>query len=147
MKLSELKAPEGSNKKKRRVGRGTGSGRGKTCGRGHKGQKSRSGSKARIGFEGGQMPLIRRLPKRGFTNKFKNIYQIVNIEKLNLFKENEIITPEILKDARVISNVKSKIKILGKGEIKKSLTIHAHKFSKSAKDKITKVNGNIKIIK
>lgn len=147
MKLSELKSPKGSRNKKRRVGRGSGSGRGKTCGRGHKGQKSRSGSKTRISFEGGQMPLVRRLPKRGFTSRRKEIYQIVNVEQLNLFKENEIITPQRLNEAKIISNLKSKIKILGKGEIKKSLTIEAHKFSKSAQEKIRKVSGNIKVIK
>lgn len=147
MKIGDLKAPKGSHVKKRRVGRGSGSGRGKTCGRGHKGQKARSGAKRKIGFEGGQMPLIRRLPKRGFKSKFPKNYQVVNIERLNKFKKDDNINPERLKKAGIISTIKRKIKILGKGKLKNSLTVKAHKFSKTAKEKIENADGKIQIIK
>lgn len=147
MKLNELRPEKGSKKKKKRVGRGSGSGHGKTSGRGHKGQKSRAGSKLKIGFEGGQMPLIRRMPKIGFNNKHKETYQIINLKQLNVFKENEVITPKILKEAGIINKLRVKVKVLGMGEIKKVLTVEAHKFSKSAKDKIEKIKGKITIIK
>ncbi len=142
MKLNELSPNKGSNKSKKRVGRGSGSGLGKTSGRGHKGQKSRAGSKSMKGFEGGQMPLIRKLPKRGFNNKFATIYQIVNVEDLNSFKENSIINQKALKESGLIRNTRDKLKVLGKGELKKALTVEAHKFSKSAKEKIEKVKGS-----
>jgi large subunit ribosomal protein L15 len=144
MKLNELSPGKGSNKSKKRLGRGVGSGHGKTSGRGHKGQKSRSGSKSMKGFEGGQMTLIRRLPKRGFNNKFATIFQIVNVEDLNKFKENDTVNQQKLKEAGLIRNLRDKVKILGNGELKKSLNIEAHKFSKSAKDKIEKAKGTIK---
>jgi large subunit ribosomal protein L15 len=144
MKLNELSPGKGSNKSKKRLGRGVGSGHGKTSGRGHKGQKSRSGSKSMKGFEGGQMTLIRRLPKRGFNNKFAAIFQIVNVEDLNKFKENDTVNQQKLKEAGLIRNLRDKVKILGNGELKKSLNIEAHKFSKSAKDKIEKAKGTIK---
>ena len=147
MKINELKSPKGSRKRKRRVGRGSGSGRGKTCGRGQKGQKSRSGSKSRASFEGGQIPLIRRLPKRGFRSKFPNNYQIVNVEQLNRFKENEVIDPAKLKELGIINTLKNKIKVLGEGELKISLIVQAHKFSKSAEEKIKEAKGKIEVIK
>jgi large subunit ribosomal protein L15 len=147
MKLSELRAPRGSKKKRRRVGRGPGSGRGKTSGRGHKGQKSRAGSKKNIGFEGGQMPLIRRLPKRGFRSKFPVIWQEVNVERLNQFKDNEVIDLKKLKEKGIIKTLKRRVKVLGKGELKVPLTVRAHKFSKSAKEKIEKAKGKVEVIK
>jgi len=147
MKISDLKNPKGSRKRKRRVGRGSGSGRGKTCGRGQNGQKSRSGSKSRAGFEGGQIPLIRRLPKRGFRSKFPNNYQIVNIEQLNRFRENEVINPTKLKELGIINTLKNKAKVLGEGELKISLIVQAHKFSKSAEEKIKEAKGKIEVIK
>ncbi len=147
MKINELKSPKGSRKRKRRVGRGSGSGRGKTCGRGQNGQKSRSGSKSKAGFEGGQIPLIRRLPKRGFRSKFPKNYQIVNVEQLNRFKENEVINPTKLKELGIINTLKNKIKVLGEGELKISLIVQAHKFSKSAEEKIKEAKGKIEVIK
>lgn len=146
MKLNELSPGKGSNKSKKRVGRGSGSGLGKTSGRGHKGQKSRAGSKSMKGFEGGQMPLIRKLPKRGFNNKFATIYQIVNVQDLNSFKEKSIINQQVLKESGLIRNLRDKLKVLGKGELKKALTVEAHKFSKTAKEKIEKAKGSLKEI-
>ena len=146
MKLNELSPGKGSNKSKKRVGRGSGSGLGKTSGRGHKGQKSRAGSKSMKGFEGGQMPLIRKLPKRGFNNKFATIYQIVNVQDFNSFKEKSIINQQVLKESGLIRNLRDKLKVLGKGELKKALTVEAHKFSKTAKEKIEKAKGSLKEI-
>jgi large subunit ribosomal protein L15 len=146
MKLNELSPAKGSNKRKKRVGRGSGSGLGKTSGRGHKGQKSRAGSKSMKGFEGGQMPIIRKMPKRGFNNKFSIIYQIVNVQDLNSFKDNEVVNSQALKEAGLVRNLRDKLKVLGKGELKKSLVVEAHKFSKSAKEKIEKAKGSIKEI-
>ncbi len=146
MKLNELSPGKGSNKSKKRVGRGSGSGLGKTSGRGHTGQKSRAGSKSMKGFEGGQMPLIRKLPKRGFNNKFATIYQIVNVQDLNSFKEKSIINQQVLKESGLIRNLRDKLKVLGKGELKKALTVEAHKFSKTAKEKIEKAKGSLKEI-
>ena len=147
MKVSELKPPRGSRKKKKRVGRGSGSGRGKTSGRGHKGQKARSGAKRKFGFEGGQMPLIRRLPKRGFKSPQSQNYQIVNIEQLNKFKKGEIVEPESLKEKGLIKTTRKRVKILGEGELKLSLTVKAHKFSKSAQEKIEEAGGKFEILK
>jgi large subunit ribosomal protein L15 len=144
MKLNELSPANGSNKPKKRLGRGIGTGHGKTSGRGHKGQKSRSGSKSMKGFEGGQMTLIRRLPKRGFNNKFATTFQTVNVEDLNQFKENDTINQQKLKEAGLIRNLRDRVKILGNGELKKALNIEAHKFSKSAREKIEKAKGTIK---
>ncbi|MDP8261146.1 MAG: 50S ribosomal protein L15 [Candidatus Kappaea frigidicola] len=146
MKLNELPSDKGSNKAKKRVGRGIGSKLGKTSGRGHKGQGSRSGSKSMKGFEGGQMPLIRKLPKRGFHNKFATAYQIVNVQDLNSFKENSTINQQVLKEAGLIRNVRDNLKVLGKGDLKKALVVEAHKFSKTAREKIEKVKGSIKEI-
>src|ERR1700739_4967990 len=139
MNLSTIKAPRKASEKRKRVGRGMGSGMGKTSTRGHKGQGSRSGSRLLRGFEGGQMPLHRRVPKRGFKNIFREEYSVVNLDRLAELGETEI-TPEILKKAGVV-NGKQPVKILGTGELTSAITVHAHKFSKSAQDKITKAGG------
>jgi len=143
MNLSNLRAPRKANENKKRVGRGMGSGMGKTSTRGHKGQGSRSGSSTMRGFEGGQMPLHRRLPKRGFTNIFKTEYEVVNLDRLADLGETEI-TPETLRKAGVVSSKKSLVKVLGSGELSGALTVHAHKFSKSAQEKIEKAGGSVK---
>lgn len=146
MKLHEIK-PKIKKKNKKRVGRGPGSGHGKTSGRGQKGQKARTGFELRPGFEGGQMPLIRRIPKRGFVNEFSKEYQIVNLEALNIkFEKNEKVTPEILKERGLIHKLSLPVKILGEGELEKPLTIFAHKFSKQAIEKIKKVGARFEII-
>ena len=139
MNLSNIRAPKKAAENKKRVGRGMGSGMGKTSARGHKGQRSRSGSRMMRGFEGGQMPLHRRMPKRGFTNIFRKEFNIVNLDKLSGLGETTI-TPEVLRKAGVIKT-KHPVKILGDGELSVALTIHAHKFSKSAQEKITKAGG------
>ncbi|SHH55915.1 LSU ribosomal protein L15P [Caloranaerobacter azorensis DSM 13643] len=146
MKLHELRPNEGSTKKRKRLGRGTATGQGKTAGRGQKGQKSRSGGGVRPGFEGGQMPLYRRLPKRGFTNRFAKEYAIVNIETLNRFEDNTEVTPELLLETGIIKKVMDGVKILGDGELNKKLTVKAHKFSKSAVEKIEGVGGKVEVI-
>jgi len=145
MNLSNLRAPRKANENKKRVGRGMGSGMGKTSTRGHKGQGSRSGSSLMRGFEGGQMPLHRRLPKRGFTNIFKTEYEVVNLERLANFDEKEI-TPEVLRKAGVVSRKNSLVKVLGQGELSKAITVHAHRFSKSAQEKIEKAGGKINVL-
>ena len=145
MKLSELKATPGSRKDRKRVGRGIGSGTGKTSGKGHKGQKSRSGGSPHPWFEGGQMPLYRRLPKRGFTNIFKKEYEIVNLVQLVKLAKLGIkgpITPEILRENGIIRKV-GLVKILGDGELTEAITIHAQKFSRSAIQKIEKSGGKV----
>jgi len=144
MNLSSIRAPKKATEKKKRVGRGIGSGMGKTSTRGHKGQRSRSGSRLLRGFEGGQMPLHRRIPKRGNKNIFREEYSVVNLDRLAELGETEI-TPEVLKKAGVI-NGKAPVKILGNGELKGAITIHAHKFSKSAQDKITKAGGKFEVL-
>ncbi|MCK5426899.1 MAG: 50S ribosomal protein L15 [Thermodesulfovibrionia bacterium] len=145
MKLSHLSPEKGSTKRNKRVGRGHGSGHGKTSCRGHKGQKARSGGGTRTGFEGGQTPLQRRLPKRGFKNIFKKEYVIIALRDLAEFSD-AIITPEVMIEKGLLKDMKSGIKILGDGEIKKSLTIKAHAFSASAKEKILKAGGKAEII-
>ncbi len=142
MKLSELAPVSGSRKKRKRVGRGAGSGHGKTSCKGHKGQKARSGGGPKPGFEGGQMPLQRRLPKRGFTNIFQKQYAIVNVEALNRISES-LITPEVLKTEGLIKNIRDGVKILGKGQITRSITVKAHAFSAAAKEKIIKAEGSV----
>ena len=144
IELYELKPPKNSVRKKKRVGRGPGSGKGKTAGRGIKGQKSRSGGAKGPYFEGGQMPLTRRMPKRGFNHKKKVEYEIVNLGKLNKFEENQEITPELLKKTGLIK--KGPVKILSNGGIEKPLTIKAHAFSKKAKDMIEKAGGRAEVI-
>ena len=146
MKLHELKPAKGARKKASRVGRGMSSGFGKTSGRGHKGQKARSGGGVRPGFEGGQMPLQRRLPKRGFTNRFKKEIVTVNIEDLNRFDEGSEITPETLIESGVIKGIKDGVKILGNGSLEKSLNIKAHRFSKQAQEKIEAAGGKAEVI-
>ncbi len=145
MKLHELKPAE-AQKKRKRKGRGIGSGLGKTAGRGQKGQKSRSGGGVRIGFEGGQMPLYRRIPKVGFTNIFRKEYAIVNIRDLEAFENGTEITPEVLKEAGLIKTMKDGVKILGNGEISKQLTVKAHKFSKTAAERIIASGGKVEVI-
>jgi large subunit ribosomal protein L15 len=145
MNLSNLRAPRKANENKKRVGRGMGSGMGKTSTRGHKGQGSRSGSSLMRGFEGGQMPLHRRLPKRGFTNIFKKEYEVVNLERLAGIDEKEI-TPDVLRKAGVVSKKNSLVKVLGQGDLSKASTVHAHKFSKSAQEKIEKAGGKINVL-
>lgn len=144
MNLSNIRAPKKASENKKRVGRGMGSGMGKTSTRGHKGQRSRSGSRMMRGFEGGQMPLHRRMPKRGFTNIFRQEYNIVNLNKLAALGESEI-TPEVLATHGVI-HTKHPVKILGTGELSSALTVHAHKFSKTAQDKITKAGGKFEVL-
>ncbi|HEX3352409.1 MAG: 50S ribosomal protein L15 [Terriglobales bacterium] len=144
MNLSNIRAPKKAAENKKRVGRGMGSGMGKTSARGHKGQRSRSGSRMMRGFEGGQMPLHRRMPKRGFTNIFRQEFSIVNLEKLVLLGETTI-TPDVLRKAGVIKG-KHPVKVLGDGELTVALTVHAHKFSKSAQEKITKAGGKVEVL-
>ncbi|AXI07612.1 50S ribosomal protein L15 [Oceanobacillus sp. 143] len=146
MKLHELKASEGTRKERNRVGRGTSSGNGKTSGRGHKGQNARSGGGVRPGFEGGQMPLFQRLPKRGFSNINRKEFAIVNLDALNRFEEGTEITPELLLEEGIVSKLNSGIKVLGKGAIEKKLTVKAHKFSASAKEAIETAGGKTEVI-
>jgi large subunit ribosomal protein L15 len=144
MNLSNIHAPKKATEKRKRVGRGMGSGMGKTSTRGHKGQRSRSGSRMIRGFEGGQMPLHRRMPKRGFTNIFRKEYNIVSLERLVELGETTI-NPDVLRQAGVIKT-KHPVKILGDGELSVALTVSAHKFSKSAQEKITKAGGKIEVL-
>jgi large subunit ribosomal protein L15 len=146
MKLHELKASEGSRKTRNRVGRGMSSGNGKTSGRGHKGQKARAGGGTRPGFEGGQMPLFQRLPKRGFTNIHRKEFAIVNLDALNRFEDGTEITPELLLEEGVVSKLKAGIKVLGNGSIEKKLTVKAHKFSASAAEAIEAAGGKTEVI-
>jgi large subunit ribosomal protein L15 len=143
--LSTLQRPRKANENRKRVGRGMGSGMGKTSTRGHKGQGSRSGSRLMRGFEGGQMPLHRRLPKRGFVNIFRTEYAVVNLASLADLGTNEI-TPELLHQSGLVPRKNSRIKILGEGELKGALKVRAHKFSKSAQEKITKAGGATEVI-
>lgn len=147
MKLNELKYNKGSKKDIKRLGRGSSSGTGKTSGRGENGQKSRSGGGVRVGFEGGQLPLYRRLPKRGFSNAmFKKEYAVINVSDLNNFKEGTEVTPELLMEMGIIKKQLSGIKVLGNGEITKKLTVRAHKFSDSAKEKIEAAGGKAEVM-
>lgn len=145
--VTELKPAEGAVRAKRRLGRGTATGQGKTAGRGQKGQWSRSGGGVRVGFEGGQMPLARRLPKRGFNNIFKKVYTEVNVEVLNRFENGTEITAELLKSTKTISKIgKDGIKILGEGNLEKALTVKAAKFTASAQEKIEKAGGKAELV-
>ena len=146
MKLHELKAAGGSTKNPKRKGRGTGTGNGTTAGRGMNGQKSRSGGGVRLGFEGGQMPLYRRLPKRGFTNIWGTEYTVLNVDALNKFEAGTVVTPEMLKEAGLVKQVKDGIKILGDGKLEKDLTVQAHKFTKTAVEKIESAGGKAEVI-
>ncbi len=144
--LENLSPKRGATHKRKRVGRGPGSGHGKTATRGHNGFWSRSGSSQRANFEGGQMPLVRRIPKRGFTNPNKKVYALVNLERLSNFKENEEITPLLLLEKGIIREIKDGVKILGKGNLEKPLTIKAHAFSENAIKKIQSIGGKYEVI-
>ncbi|MGO9304815.1 MAG: 50S ribosomal protein L15 [Candidatus Korobacteraceae bacterium] len=144
--LSTLGPAKGSRKKHVRVGRGIGTKLGRTSGKGNKGQKSRRGYSRRRGFEGGQMPLHRRIPKRGFHNPFGVTYSIINLEELNVFPAGETVTPELLRAHGFVRRATDPIKVLGDGELKTKLTIHAHAFSATAKDKITKAGGTFEVV-
>ena len=146
MKLFELKPGEGSTKDTKRKGRGHGSGNGKTAGRGHKGQKARSGGGVRIGFEGGQMPIYRRLPKRGFTNIFAKQYAQVNVSDLNKFENGAVVDAQALKEAGIIKKTLDGVKVLGNGDITVKVTVKAAKFTETAKEKIEAAGGKIEVI-
>ena len=143
MALENLRPPKGSRRNARRIGRGPGSGRGKTSGRGHKGQKSRSGSGVRSWFEGGQMPLQRRLPKRGFTNIFKKRYVLVNVETLAKLPANTRVNEKLLRELGLLNRRRDGVKILGRGELSVALTVEAEKFSESARSKIEAAGGQV----
>ena len=147
MKLHTMSRPEGAIKTRKRVGRGAGSGLGKTSGKGHKGQNARSGGGVRPGFEGGQLPLFRRLPKRGFSNApFKKEYAVINLSDLNKFENDAVVTPELLKEMGVVKNSLSGIKVLGNGTLDKKLVVRAHNFSSKAKEEIEKLGGKAEVI-
>lgn len=146
MKLHELKPAEGSKHSPKRVGRGTGSGLGRNAGKGENGQNARSGGGVRPGFEGGQMPLFRRLPKRGFTNIFAKKIVSINVDRLNIFENGTEVTPELLLEKKVVSKVLDGIKILGNGSLEKSLTVKGCKFSKSAIEKIEAAGGKVEVM-
>lgn len=147
MRLGEIRVPAGATKRRKIVGRGPGSGHGKTSTRGQKGQKSRSGAHIHPEFEGGQMPLIRRVPKRGFTNRFKKEFQIVNLSQLTSFKDGSVVSPEELFKEGIIKDAAKSVKILGDGEVSKALTVKAKAFSTGAAEKIQKAGGKAEIIK
>ena len=141
--LSNLRPPRGSRHRKVRVGRGMGSKLGKTAGAGNKGQKSRKGFSRRPGFEGGQMPLHRRIPKRGFRNIFRSDFAVLNVERLNAFSAGEVVTPELLAERGLLRQAAQPVKILGEGDLQAALTVRAHAFSKSAEEKITRAGGRV----
>ena len=146
MKLHELKPAEGATSARKRLGRGIGSGLGKTSGKGHKGAKARSGGGKRPGFEGGQMPLTMRLPKRGFTNKWATEYVAINVSALNIFEDGDVVGPVELIQAGIIKKIEDGIKIMGNGELTKKLTVQAMKFTATAKEKIEAAGGNCEVI-
>ena len=146
MRLHELKAAEGATKVRKRRGRGQGTGQGTTGGRGMNGQNSRSGGGVRLGFEGGQMPLYRRIPKRGFTNRFAKEFDEVNVVDLNRFEEGTVVDFDLMLQSGLVKQVKDGVKVLGNGELKKKLTVKAEKFSKSAAEKIEKAGGKAEVI-
>jgi large subunit ribosomal protein L15 len=146
MDLSNLKPAPGSTKNRKRIGRGPGSGTGKTSGKGHKGQNARSGGGVKPGFEGGQMPLQRRIPKRGFVSRNKKVYNLVNLRDLEAFDAGTVVDLEQYGKAGLVSGIKDGIKILGDGELTKSLTVHAHKFSKAAAAKIEAAGGKLEVL-
>jgi large subunit ribosomal protein L15 len=147
MGLNDLRPPKGAKHSKKRIGRGQGSGQGKTAGRGHKGAKSRSGFKFKRGFEGGQMPLHRRVPKRGFHNPFRVEYEVVNLDTLAAkFDAGTVVTPELLHERGLLSGAARPVKVLGRGEVGKALTVRAHKFSGSAAEKIAAAGGKTEAI-
>lgn len=144
--LHELKPVPGARKSRKRIGRGPGSGTGKTAGKGNKGQLARSGNKPRPGFEGGQIPLFQRLPKRGFKNVNRKDYAIINLSDLNLFNDGDVVTPEVLLQNKIIKKELSGVKVLANGKLEKKLTVKAHQFSKKAEEEIVKVGGNIEVL-
>ena len=146
MKLNELKYQDGARDSRKRVGRGQGSGLGKTSGKGHKGQNSRSGGGVALGFEGGQTPLFKRIPKRGFTNYTRKEYAIVNVDSLNVFEDDVVVDFEALKAVGLLKKGLDGLKILGQGELSKKLTVKANKFSKSAQAAIEKAGGKVEVI-
>ena len=146
MSLNNLRPPRGARRNRKRVGRGPGSGHGKTASRGSKGAKSRSGFRFKRGFEGGQMPLHRRVPKRGFNNKWRKEYTAVNLEKLAIFDAGTIVTPELLMQRGIVKNLRDGLKVLGDGELKEAITVRAHKFSARAQEKITAAGGKAEVI-
>lgn len=146
MNLNELKYNEGARRARKRIGRGQGSGTGKTAGKGHKGQNARSGGGVAIGFEGGQTPLYKRIPKRGFTNINRKEYAVVNIEALNCFENDVKVTPELLKEVGLVKKMLDGVKILGNGSLEKKLTVSCHKISKSAQEAIEKAGGTVEVI-
>lgn len=147
MKLHTLTPAEGATKTRKRVGRGAGSGLGKTSGRGHKGQNARSGGGVRPGFEGGQLPLFRRLPKRGFSNaKFKKVYAVINLSDLNVFENDTVVTPELLKETGMLKKQLDGVKVLGNGTLEKKLIVKAHKFSNTAIERIEKMGGKAEVL-
>ena len=146
LRLHNLRPEKNTTRKRKRLGRGPGSGHGKTSGRGHKGQKSRSGYSQRFGFEGGQMPLYRRVPKRGFRNIFAKRYAVLNIQDLNRFGEETTVTPKLLIEQRLIRKRRSGVRVLGGGALKKKLTVRAHYFSGQARKKIEQAGGSVEVI-
>jgi large subunit ribosomal protein L15 len=147
MELDNLRPAAGAKRTRRRIGRGPGSGTGKTAGRGHKGQKSRSGYSRRFGFEGGQMPLVRRIPKRGFSNRFRVDYQIVNLRDLErVFSDGDAVSPELLAEKGLVRRGAERVKILGAGELTKKLSVQAHAFSSTARATIEKVGGSCEVV-
>ncbi len=146
MKIEEIKPAVGSRKRSKRVGRGVGSGHGKTSCKGHKGQKARSGGTTGLGFEGGQMPLQRRLPKRGFKNHFAVEYAVINLDRINGLKDIDVITPEILLEKKVIRDMKDGLKVLGDGKIERAVTVKAAAFSASAAEKIAAAGGKAEVL-
>ena len=146
LSLNTLKAPKGANRSRKRIGRGPGSGLGKTAGKGHKGQKSRSGYSHRAGFAGGQMPLHRRLPKRGFKNIFRRDFAEVNVELLNRFDAGTEVTPDLLRERKLVRKNKAGVRVLGEGKLERALTVKAHHFSKSAAEKIRQAGGSVEVI-
>lgn len=146
MNLGDLRAPEGASKNRKRLGRGSGSGHGKTSGRGHKGQRARSGGRGKTGFEGGQMPLQRRVPKRGFTNIFRKEYAIVNLSDLDRFDKGSTVDVSSLVEAGLVNKLLAGVKLLADGDINKPLTIKVHKFSQAAKEKVEAAGGRIEVV-
>jgi len=146
MKIEDIKPAEGSRKRSKRVGRGVGSGHGKTSCKGHKGQKARSGGTTGLGFEGGQMPLQRRLPKRGFKNRFGVEYAVINLDRINALKDMDVVTPEVLLEKRIIKDLKDGLKVLGGGKIERPVTVKATAFSSSAAEKIAAAGGKAEVM-
>ena len=146
MKLHELKPAPGSTASPKRLGRGIGSGLGKTSGKGHKGFNARSGGGKSPGFEGGQMPLMRRLPKRGFFNRFRTQYEVVNVDRLEMFEDGQVVTPVELIQAGIINKIQDGVKIMGNGDFTKKLTVQANKFTATAKEKIEAAGGKAEVI-